>query len=151
MVRHRGRRLEARFLTAVQRETVPLPGAVELLDLLQESGIPTALVSASSRPVTDAVLKTLGADRFGTTVAEGETPRTKPAADPYLTPARILGVDPAACLAVEDSPTGVAAAEAAGCRVLAVPSYTSIEPGPRRTVRRGLEGIGRRELWSAGL
>lgn len=151
MVRHRGRRLEARFLTAVQRETVPLPGAVELLDLLQESGIPTALVSASSRSVTDAVLKTLGADRFGTTVAEGETPRTKPAADPYLTAARILGVDPAACLAVEDSPTGVAAAETAGCRVLAVPSYTSIEPGPRRTVRRGLEGIGRRELWSAGL
>ncbi|WP_369275259.1 HAD-IA family hydrolase [Streptomyces sp. R11] len=143
--------LEARFLTAVQREAAPLPGALALLDLLQESGIPTALVSASSRPVMDAVLKTLGADRFGTTVAEGETPRGKPAADPYLAAARALLVDPAACLAVEDSPTGVAAAEAAGCRVLAVPSYAPIEPGPRRTVRRGLEGIGREELWAAGL
>lgn len=143
--------LEARFLAAVQRETKPLPGALELLDLLRESGIPTALVSASSRPVMGAVLKTLGADRFRTTTAEGETPRTKPAADPYLAAARALGVDPAACLAVEDSPTGVAAAEAAGCRVLAVPSYAPIAPGPRRTVRRGLEGIGRQELWSAGL
>jgi beta-phosphoglucomutase-like phosphatase (HAD superfamily) len=80
--------LEARFLTAVQREAAPLPGALALLDLLQESGIPTALVSASSRPVMEAVLKTLGADRFRTTVAEGETPRSKPAADPYLTAAR---------------------------------------------------------------
>ncbi|MFE5890910.1 HAD-IA family hydrolase [Streptomyces sp. NPDC056462] len=143
--------LEARFLTAVQREAAPLPGALALLDLLQESGIPTALVSASSRPVMDAVLKTLGGDRFRTTVAEGETPRCKPAADPYLAAARALWVDPAACLAVEDSPTGVAAAEAAGCRVLAVPSYAPIDPGPRRTVRRGLEGIGREELWAAGL
>ncbi|MGF0176626.1 HAD-IA family hydrolase [Streptomyces sp. Marseille-Q5077] len=143
--------LEARFLTAVQREAAPLPGALALLDLLQESGIPTALVSASSRPVMDAVLKTLGADRFRTTVAEGETPRSKPAADPYLAAARALWVDPAACLAVEDSPTGIAAAEAAGCRVLAVPSYAPVDPGPRRTVRRGLEGIGREELWAAGL
>ncbi|WP_406209832.1 MULTISPECIES: HAD-IA family hydrolase [unclassified Streptomyces] len=143
--------LEARFLTAVQREAAPLPGALALLDLLQASGIPTALVSASSRQVMDAVLKTLGADRFRTTVAEGETPRSKPAADPYLAAARSLGVDPAACLAVEDSPTGVAAAEAAGCRVLAVPSYAPIDPGPRRTVRRGLEGIRREELWAAGL
>ncbi|MFE6334636.1 HAD-IA family hydrolase [Streptomyces sp. NPDC057798] len=143
--------LEAGFLAAVQRETTALPGALALLDLLQELDIPAALVSASSRPVVDAVLKTLGADRFRTTVAEGETPRTKPAADPYLAAARALGVDPAACLAVEDSPTGVAAAEAAGCRVLAVPSYTPVAPGPRRTVRRGLEGIGRRELWAAGL
>ncbi len=143
--------LEARFLTAVQREATPLPGALELLDRLDEWGIPAALVSASSRPVVDAVLKTLGAVRFRTTVAEGETPRTKPAPDPYLAAARALGVDPAACLVVEDSPTGIAAAEAAGCRVLAVPSYAPVEPGPRRTVRRGLAGIGRPELWSAGL
>ncbi|WP_030605168.1 HAD-IA family hydrolase [Streptomyces fulvoviolaceus] len=143
--------LEARFLKAVQQEATPMPGALELLDLLRESGIPTALVSASSRPVVDAVLTSLGADRFRTTVAEGETPRTKPSADPYLAAARTLGMDPAACLAVEDSPTGVAAAEAAGCRVLAVPSYVPIQPGPRRTVRRDLKGIGRQELWTAGL
>lgn len=143
--------LEARFLAAVRQETVPLPGALDLLDLLAASGIPAALVSASSRPVVDAVLEVLGAHRFRTTVAEGETPRTKPASDPYLAAARALGVDAAACLAVEDSPTGVRAAEAAGCRVLAVPSYAAIEPAPRRTVLPDLKGIGLRELCSAGL
>lgn len=143
--------LDARFLEAVQREATPLPGALELLDLLQELDLPMALVSASARPVVDAALKVLGADRFRTTLAEGETPRTKPTADPYLAAARALGVDPAACLAVEDSPAGVAAAEAAGCRVLAVPSYAPIGKGPRRTVRRGLTGIDRKELWAAGL
>ncbi|MFE1886720.1 HAD family hydrolase, partial [Streptomyces diastatochromogenes] len=102
--------LDARFLEAVQREATPLPGALELLDVLQESDLPMALVSASARPVVDAALKVLGADRFRTTLAEGETPRTKPAADPYLAAARALGVDPTACLAVEDSPAGVAAA-----------------------------------------
>ncbi|MES5820412.1 HAD-IA family hydrolase [Streptomyces sp. RG80] len=143
--------LEARFLAAVQQEAVPLPGALDLLDLLAESGIPAALVSASSRPVVDAVLGVLGAHRFRTTVAEGETPRTKPASDPYLAAARALGVDPGACLAVEDSPVGVRAAEAAGCRVLAVPSYAPVEPAPCRTVRPDLKGIDLRELWAAGL
>ncbi|PWI14719.1 phosphodiesterase [Streptomyces sp. Act143] len=143
--------LETRFLAAVRQEATPLPGALELLDLLREFGIPAGLVSASSRPVMDAVLDLLGTDRFGTTVAEGETPRTKPAADPYLAAARRLGVDPAACLAVEDSPTGITAAEAAGCRVLAVPSYTPVAPAPRRTVLPDLKGIGPRELWTAGL
>ncbi|MFF4569320.1 HAD-IA family hydrolase [Streptomyces sp. NPDC001410] len=143
--------LDARFLETVQQEATPLPGALELLDMIAELDLPMALVSASARPVVDAALKVLGADRFRTTLAEGETPRTKPAADPYLAAARALGVDPAACLAVEDSPTGVTAAEAAGCRVLAVPSYTPIGKGPRRTVRRGLAGIDREELWAAGL
>ncbi|MDT7842205.1 HAD-IA family hydrolase [Streptomyces justiciae] len=143
--------LEARFLAAVRQEATPLPGALELLDLLRELNIPAALVSASSRPVMDAVLDVLGPDRFRTTIAEGETPRTKPAADPYLAAARSLGVDPAACLAVEDSPTGVTAAEAAGCRVLAVPSYAPVAPAPRRTVLPDLKGIGPRELWTAGL
>ncbi|MFJ3225065.1 HAD-IA family hydrolase [Streptomyces sp. NPDC086783] len=143
--------LDAAFLAGVRAQATPLPGAAELLDLLADLGIPAALVSASPRPVVDSVLKVLGAERFRTTVAAGETPRTKPAADPYLAAARALGVDPAACLAVEDSPAGVAAAEAAGCRVLAVPSYTPIAPGPRRSVRSGLAGIGVHDLWTAGL
>lgn len=143
--------LDAAFLTAVERETEVLPGALELLDLLTDLDIPAALVSASPRPVVDAVLKVLGAERFRTTVAEGETPRTKPASDPYRAAARALGVDPAACLAVEDSPTGVAAAEAAGCRVLAVPSFTDIPPAPRRTVLAYLSAVSRQTLWTAGL
>ncbi|MGW0996805.1 HAD family hydrolase [Streptomyces sp. NPDC002520] len=146
--------LESRFCDAVQEEAVPLPSARELLTLLAESGIPAALVSAFSRPVVNAGLKVLdaaGAPAIRTTFAAGETPRTKPSPDPYLAAARALAVDPAACLAVEDSPAGMAAAEAAGCRILAVPSSTPITPAPRRTVRRGLAGIGTEEVWAAGL
>ena len=47
---------------------------------------------------------------------------TKPDPEPYLLAAKLLGADPADCFALEDSPNGVASAEAAGCRVIAVPS-----------------------------
>ncbi|MCZ4101442.1 MULTISPECIES: HAD-IA family hydrolase [Streptomyces] len=133
--------LDRRFLAAVQERTVARPGAVELLDLLEREGVPVGLVSASPRSVMDAVLKTLGAYRFQVTVAEGETPATKPAPDPYLAAAGSLGVPPAACVAVEDTPVGVASAEAAGCVVLAVPSLAPIPAAPGRTVRGSLEGI----------
>ncbi|MFF1357303.1 HAD-IA family hydrolase [Streptomyces sp. NPDC058297] len=135
--------LDARFLAAVEADTALLPGARRLLDTLLDSGIPTALVSASPRPVVDAVLKVLGTESFATTVAAGETVRTKPHPDPYLAAARALGIDPAACLAVEDSPTGVAAAEAAGCRVAVVPSFVSIGRAPGRQLLTGLDELAR--------
>lgn len=133
--------LDRRFLAAVQERTVARPGAVELLDLLEREGVPVGLVSASPRSVVDAVLKALGAYRFQVTVAEGETSATKPAPDPYLAAARSLGVPPASCVAVEDTPVGVASAEAAGCVVLAVPSLAPVPAAPGRTVRGSLEGI----------
>ena len=68
-------------------------------------------------------------------------PHTKPAPDPYLAACRALGVDPAVCVAVEDTETGVASAEAAGCAVLAVPSLAPIEAAPGRTVLASLEGV----------
>lgn len=69
-----------------------------------------------------------------------DTPRTKPAPDPYLAAAAALGVEPARCVAVEDTPTGVASAEAAGCAVLAVPSVRPIPEAPGRTVVADLTG-----------
>jgi beta-phosphoglucomutase-like phosphatase (HAD superfamily) len=91
--------------------------------------------------VADIVLRALGPERFAVTVTADDTERTKPAPDPYAAAARALGVPPAACVAVEDTPTGVASAEAAGCCVLAVPS---VEPIPRisgRTVLESLEQV----------
>ncbi|MFC9589099.1 HAD family hydrolase [Streptomyces sp. NPDC056944] len=126
--------LERRFTELVRGRVEPLPGAVELLTALRSAGMPTALVSASPRPVVDTVLDALGRHLFVTSVAEGETPRTKPFPDPYRAALTALGADPARCVAVEDTPTGVASAEAAGCAVLAVPSYTPVPPAPRRTV-----------------
>ena len=69
-------------------------------------GVPTALVTASPRAVADTVLDALGADRFAVSVTADDTERTKPAPDPYLAACRALGVDPAACVAVEDTRDG---------------------------------------------
>ncbi|MFJ7076631.1 HAD family hydrolase [Streptomyces sp. NPDC098781] len=122
--------------------TLPLmPGAARLLAELAAYEIPTALVSASHRRIIDRVLTSLGPQHFALTVAGDEVPRTKPHPDPYLLAARGLGADPARCAVVEDTATGVAAAEAAGCQVVAVPSIAPIAPAARRTVVSSLEEV----------
>ncbi|AOT58087.1 MULTISPECIES: HAD family hydrolase [Streptomyces] len=128
---------------------VPLmPGAARLLAELAEHAVPTALVSASHRRIIDRVLHSLGADHFTLTVAGDEVPRTKPHPDPYLLAARRVGADPARCAVVEDTATGVAAAEAAGCRVVAVPSLAPIAPADGRAVVGSLEDVDLRFLRS---
>ncbi|MFE2557027.1 HAD family hydrolase [Streptomyces sp. NPDC059352] len=108
----------ARLAVAVE----PRPGALRLLAALRARRVPTALVSASPRAVVTQVAGTLNGHRFDALFGAEDTVRTKPEPDPYLAAAVALGVEPARCVAVEDSPTGVASAVAAGCRVLAVPS-----------------------------
>lgn len=126
--------LLAGFQERVARGPRLMAGAVELLDALAAAGVPIGLVSASPRPIVDLVLSRLGAHRFAVTVADGETPRTKPHPDPYLAAAKALGVDPRSCVVVEDSPTGTASAQAAGCAVLVVPSTLPVEPAEGRLV-----------------
>ncbi|UXY18668.1 HAD-IA family hydrolase [Streptomyces cynarae] len=133
--------LHRAFADRVRGGVVPRPGALDLLDALARDGIPTALVTASPRAVADTVLDVLGPDRFAVSVTADDTERTKPAPDPYLAACRALGVDPGGCVAVEDTPTGVASAEAAGCAVLAVPSLAPIEAAPGRTVLASLEEV----------
>ncbi|HEX4789297.1 MAG TPA: HAD family phosphatase [Actinospica sp.] len=119
-----------------------LPGAKELLVELQAAGVPTALVSASSRRIVDACLGAIGADFFQHTVSGDDVVRTKPHPEPYLRAAELLGVDPASCVVVEDSPIGTASGAAAGCRVLAVP-HASVELAehPRVTRMASLDGV----------
>ncbi|MFF2851240.1 HAD-IA family hydrolase [Streptomyces sp. NPDC058001] len=134
--------LHREFAARVRSGVVPRPGAVALLRALRHEGVPTALVTASPRQVADTVLAALdaaGAGGFATTVTADDTADTKPAPDPYLAACRALGVEPGACVAVEDTPTGVASAEAAGCHVLAVPSLAPIPGAPGRTVLASLE------------
>jgi beta-phosphoglucomutase-like phosphatase (HAD superfamily) len=60
--------------------------------------------------------------------------RGKPDPAPYLLAAKRLGVQPARCVVLEDSPTGVAAGVASGALVVAVPHLVAIEAGPRVVV-----------------
>jgi len=129
------------FEDRITRALPLMPGAARLLAELTEHEVPTALVSASHRRIIDRVLTSLGRRHFALSVAGDEVPRTKPHPDPYLAAAAGLGVDPARCAVVEDTATGVAAAEAAGCHVVAVPSVAPIAPAVRRTVVRSLEEV----------
>ncbi|MFF8728488.1 HAD family hydrolase [Streptomyces sp. NPDC015171] len=129
------------FEERIGRALPLMPGAARLLAELYESEIPTALVSASHRRVIDRVLSVLGPHHFALSIAGDEVSRTKPYPDPYLLAAAGLGADPARCAVVEDTATGVAAAEAAGCRVVAVPSVAPIGPAAGRTVVSSLEQV----------
>ncbi|WP_329221530.1 HAD family phosphatase [Streptomyces microflavus] len=118
------------------------PGAAALLASLEGAGVPFALVSASPRSVVDAVVAgSLAGVDFAFTLSADDTVRTKPHPDPYRTAAERFAADPAACVAVEDSPDGTASADAAGCAVLVVPSLLPVAPGRGRTFARSLEEV----------
>ncbi|MFJ8587079.1 HAD family hydrolase [Streptomyces sp. NPDC093595] len=138
--------LNDRFEQRIERGVPMMPGAERLLAELTAHDVPTALVSASHRRIIDRVVRSLGPERFTLTVAGDEVPRTKPHPDPYLLAARGVGAEPARCAVIEDTATGVAAAEAAGCRVVAVPSVAPIAPADGRVVVRSLEEVDLRFL-----
>jgi HAD superfamily hydrolase (TIGR01509 family) len=118
------------------------PGAAEALRAVRSSGVPMALVTSTERALTEVALDTIGRDLFDVTVCGDEVDGlNKPLPEPYLKAARLLGVDPARCVAIEDSPTGVAAAVAAGCTVLVVPCDVEVEAGERRIFRESLVGV----------
>ena len=131
--------LLARMVELYRGELQPLPGALELLAALREAGVPVALVSSSYRVLVDAVVERLGL-QLDLVLAGDEVQHAKPHPEPYLTACARLGVDPAGAVVLEDSPSGIASGEAAGCAVVAVPSVAGVhpEPGPRR---RGLTSL----------
>lgn len=104
------------------------PGALALLRAVRAAGIPTALVTSSGRPLVEVALDTLGRDSFDVVVCGDEVGAAKPHPEPYLTAARLLGVPVQRCVAIEDSPTGVASALSAGAAVLAVPAEVPLAP-----------------------
>jgi HAD superfamily hydrolase (TIGR01509 family) len=118
-----------------------MPGAQELLIEVTSAGLPAALVSSSYRRVMDAVLDAIGREHFRATVSADDVVRTKPHPDPYLAGALALGVDPARCVALEDSTTGATAARAAGCITVAVPGVVPVDPTVAHTVVGSLADI----------
>jgi HAD superfamily hydrolase (TIGR01509 family) len=117
------------------------PGALELLAALNADGVPCALVSASYRVMVDAALSHLPPEPFAVTVAGDEVTHGKPHPEPYLTAARLLGVDPRDCVVLEDSRTGVASGDASGAMVVAIPQHVPIDPAPRRVVVESLRHV----------
>ncbi len=107
-------------------------GARELLDGLAADGTPMALVTNTQRALTDRALNSIGRQYFSATVCGDEVAAGKPAPDPYLRAAALLELVPAECLAIEDSVTGTAAAERAGCPVLVIPNDVAVPAGTRR-------------------
>ena len=109
------------------REHVPWrPGARELLEALRAQGVPSALVTMSWRSLADAVLEALPEGTFAVVVTGDEVDHGKPHPEPYRAAARRLGVSPQDCVAIEDSPTGVRSAVAAGVPTLAVPHVVAV-------------------------
>jgi len=103
-------------------------GATELLHTLRERGTPIGLVSNSPLIFVQRSLQIVGfEDHFDTVVSAHEVAAPKPAPDPYLEACRRLGVEAGPdVVALEDSPTGVAAARAAGLTVIGIPSIESV-------------------------
>jgi len=116
------------------------PGARELLAAVAADRLPHALVTSSQRLLADAVLASTGMT-FPVTVCAEDVSMTKPDPEPYLLAAKLLDADPARCVALEDSPNGVASASAAGMRVVAVPSLVPIPSAPGRAVAASLRDV----------
>ena len=127
------------------------PGARALLLECRQAGVPTALVSASWSRLIDAVSEQVEADlgltAFDTVVAGDDVTNSKPHPEPYLTAAATLGHAPQSCLALEDSPTGVRAAVAAGCRVIAIPHLADVQIDGAHLVPT-LAGSSLADLWA---
>jgi HAD superfamily hydrolase (TIGR01509 family) len=130
----------------VEQDVPWCPGAVDLLAALGKRGVPCALVTMSYRRFVAPVLDALPPDTFRVVVTGDSVSRGKPHPEPYLTAARLLGVDPADCLAIEDSNTGARSAESAGCTVLVVQNHVPVLPGARRVFRDTLVGITAHDL-----
>lgn len=119
------------------------PGAVELLVHLEQSRIPAALVTSTRRSTAERKLEGVGLlGHFDHRVCGGETPRGKPAPDPYLEAARLLGVDATRCLALEDSANGVRSAHAAGCLVVQIPDLVAPTDDVRALEHLILDSLG---------
>lgn len=101
------------------------PGVKELLAYLKDAGIKTAVATATNLERALPRLERIGlADAFDAITSVSMVKRGKPHPDVYLYACKELGVDPAQCVAIEDSPNGIRSAQGAGCITIMVPDLT---------------------------
>lgn len=120
--------LNALVVAELEHGVEAMIGARELLERLRERGTPLALVSNSPLRFVRRSIELAGFEgRFDVVVSAHEVAAPKPAPDPYLEACRRLRVEPGPeVVALEDSPTGVAAARAAGLTVIGIPSVEGV-------------------------
>jgi HAD superfamily hydrolase (TIGR01509 family) len=133
--------LTDRVLELFGKGLVWRPGALELLHAVRAAGLPTALVTSTGRTLVEVALDTLGRENFDVVVCGDEVTTPKPDPEPYRTAAALLGVPIEACVAIEDSPTGLASAVASGAAVLAVPAELELPETDGVHLRESLEGV----------
>lgn len=120
--------LNGRMCATLPERVQPRPGAVRLIQYLQENSVPIAVASNSSRQIIDVTMTAMDwLETFTVRCTGDDEIKGKPSPDVYLTAARKLGVDPTKCLGLEDSYRGAQAVVAAGMTCGAVPdlSHTS--------------------------
>jgi HAD superfamily hydrolase (TIGR01509 family) len=123
-------------------ESIPWrPGARELLMLLRDNSIKTALVTGSMHRMAQRVAEALGFDAFDIIIGGDDVSKGKPHPESYLTAAAMLEVDPTHCVAFEDSLIGITAAEAAGTKAVGVSHIVEIPAQPGRILWPTLEGV----------
>jgi HAD superfamily hydrolase (TIGR01509 family) len=113
------------LLVAYYENPEPMPGAMELMAALYESGVKVAVASSSHQDLVNRAVTGLGLRHIvSAVVSDGhpEVTHLKPAPDLYLVALSELGVDPELGVGIEDSPTGALAALSAGLRTIVVPS-----------------------------
>jgi HAD superfamily hydrolase (TIGR01509 family) len=110
-------------ITHLDGNVQPLPGLIDLLDLIDQRGLQKSIASSGTRAYVQAVLAaTHLSDRFDTVVTGDDVIHGKPAPDVFLAAAQALHVAPENCLVLEDAPAGVQAAKAAHMLCFAVPN-----------------------------
>jgi beta-phosphoglucomutase-like phosphatase (HAD superfamily) len=100
------------------------------------------------RKMAMAVVEQIDFQAFDVVVAGDDVVKGKPDPEPYQTAADLLGVATSDCLAFEDSPTGLASAEAAGCHTIGIPNIVNLPDGPGRRIVPSLLDINVEELSS---
>ena len=128
---------------ALGRQVDARPGAMELVERLRQIGTARiALASNSSRDIVDIALAAANlTDAFETIVTSDDVDHAKPAPDIYLLACERLGVAPSDALALEDTPTGIAAAKAAGLTCVAVPQFAETDVSAADRVVDSLEAL----------
>ena len=116
-------RKEAAFRRIIAARFPLMPGALELLDSLDEAGFLLAIGSSGPPENVDLVLDKLGIrPLLSAVVTGGDVTRGKPNPQVFLIAAQKLGVPPDRCLVVEDAALGIEAAHAAGMKAIGLAS-----------------------------